>query len=212
MFAPIRAICLTLAGMTLSACALASLQREGNPAAPARQVSRLVAYVTGPDALVASFQANIAVEAARRGLAADNAVLLFPPTHNYADSEIRQNLAVRSIDSVLIINVGGIGVQREYAGTIFQGRSRVAPGAGEAAVASVNGYPRETGFSATLVDGATGGKLWEGVGQVPATSFFSFGGGPPVSELVAVLFDDLQAKGIIGPSETGAGNGPTPAQ
>jgi len=212
MFATFRATSLTLAGMMLSACALASVQGEGNLGAPARQVSRLVAYVTGPDSLVASFQANVAVEAAKHGLAADNALLLFPPTHNYADSEIRQNLALRSIDSVLIINVGDFGGQREYAGTIFQGRSRVSPGAGEAAVASVNGYPRETSFSARLVDGATGRQLWEGVGQFGATSFFPFASGPTVSESVAVLFDDLQAKGVIGPDQTRAGDGPAPAR
>jgi hypothetical protein len=213
MFAPVRAACLILAGMMLSACALGSIQGENNLQAPARPVSRLVAYVSAPDSLVPSFQANIQVEAAKHGLSAENALVLFPPTRRYADSQIRQELAVRSIDSVLIIDVGNTGVQREYAGTIFQGRSRVSSGAGEAAVASVNGYPRETMFSARLLDGATGRQLWAGTGQVGGNGFLSFGsGGPSVSDSVADLFDDLQAKGVIGPHETGAPDQPAPAR
>jgi hypothetical protein len=211
MFAPIRAACLALAGMMLSACALGSIQGEGSLPAPARPISRLVAYVSGPDSLAASFQANIAVEAAMHGLSAENALVLFPPRRAYADAEIRQDLAMRSIDSVLIINIGNIGVHREYAGTIFQGRSRVLSGAGEAAVASVNGYPRETTFSARLLDGASGRKLWDGVGEVgPQSGLIS--GGPTVSESVGQLFDDLQTKGVIGPYDTGASEQPAPAQ
>jgi hypothetical protein len=211
MFASIRATCLVLAGMVLSACALGSIQGEGSLPAPARPISRLVAYVSGPDSLAASFQANIAVEAASHGLAAENALVLFPPTRRYADPEIRQALAMRSIDSVLIINIGNTGVHREYAGTIFQGRSRVLSGAGEAAVASVNGYPRETSFSARLLDGASGRKLWDGVGEVgPQGSMIS--GGPTVAESVGQLFDDLQTKGVIGPYDTGPSEQPAPAQ
>jgi hypothetical protein len=195
----------------LSACALGSIQSEGSLQAPARPVSRLVAYVSGPDSLTASFQANIAVEAARRGLAAENALVLFPPARAYADSQIRQALAARSIDSVLIINIGNTGVHREYAGTIFQGRSRVLSGAGETAVASVNGDPRETTYSARLLDGASGRKLWEGVGEVgPQNSLIS--GGPTVAESIEALFDDLQTKGVIGPYDTGASEQPAPAQ
>ena len=105
MCALVRATWSALAAMTLSVCALALVQGESSLAAPVRPVSRLVAYVTGPESLVSSFQANIAVEAARHGLAAENALVLFPPTHAYANLEIRQALAAQSIDSVLIINL-----------------------------------------------------------------------------------------------------------
>jgi hypothetical protein len=211
MCALLRATWLALAALTLSACASSLVQGEGSPEAPVQPVSRLVAYVTGPNSLVSSFQANIAVEAARHGLAAENALLLFPPTHAYADLAIRQGLATRSIDGVLIINVGDAGVQREYAGTIFQGRSPVSSGPAEAAIASVHGYPRPATFTARLLDAATGRRLWEGAGQFGDNKglfgqnkgLFSFDAGPTVSESVAVLFDDLQAKGIVAPHDSG---------
>jgi hypothetical protein len=188
----------------LSACASALVQGEGGLEAPVRPVTRLVAYVTGPDSVVSSFQANIAVEAAKRGLAAENALLLFPPTHAYADLQIRQGLAGRSIDGVLIINVGDAGVLRQYVGTIFQGRSAVSSGPAEAAIASVYGYPRQTTFAARLLDAATGRRFWEGAGQFGENKgLFSFDTGPTVSESVALVFDDLQAKGVVGPRDTG---------
>jgi hypothetical protein len=202
MVEPMRMACVVLAGIMLSACALASIQRDGSREAPARPVSRFVAYVIGPDALVSSFQANIAVEAARRGLATDNAVLLFPPTHSYADSEIRRGLAERSIDSVLILTIGDAGALRQYAGTILQGRSPVSAAVTTAAVASVYGYPRETTFSALMLDSITGRKLWDGVGQVGIGGFLSFDTGPTVSESVTAIFDDLKVKGILRPRET----------
>jgi hypothetical protein len=181
MFSAVRTVCVALAGIMLSAC-------------------RLVAYVAAPDALVASFQANIAVEAARHGLAADNALLLFPPTRAYAEAEIRQGLAARSIDGVLIVNVGDAGAQRQYSGTIFQGRYAGSPTAMTSAVSSVNGYPRETTFSARLLDAATGRKLWDGDGQIASGGFAFFDNGATVADSVAALFDDLQMKGIIGPA------------
>jgi hypothetical protein len=187
----------------LSACASELVQGEGSPEAPIRPVSRLAAYVTGPNSVVSSFQANIAVEAARHGLAAENALLLFPPTHAYADLEIRQGLAARSIEGLLIINIGDAGVQREYAGTIFQGRSPIVSGPGAAAVAFVHGYPRQTTFTARLLDTATGRRLWEGAGQFGEKGFLSSGTSPTISESVAVVFDDLQTKRVVGPLDTG---------
>lgn len=88
MFAAVRMVCVASAGITLSACASALVQGEGSPQLPARPLSSLVAYVAGPVSLVASFQADIAVEAAKRGIAADNALVLFPPTRAYAQTEI----------------------------------------------------------------------------------------------------------------------------
>jgi hypothetical protein len=204
MCALLRATWLALAAMMLSACTSALVQGEASPGAPVRPVTRLVAYVTGPDSVVASFQANIAVEAARHGLAAENALLLFPPTHAYADLEIRQGLAARSIDGVLIINVGDAGVQRQYAATIFQGRSPLSSGPAEAAIASVYGYPRQTTFAARLLDPATGRTLWGGTGLFRENKgLFSSDTGPTISESVAIVFDDLQVKGVVGPRDAG---------
>jgi hypothetical protein len=198
MFSAARVVCVALAGIALSACGSAVLQSEGGPRLPARPINRLVAYVAGPDSLVASFQANIAVEAGRHGLVADNALVLFPPTRAYAEAEIQQGLAARSIDSVLIVDVGDAGVQRQYSGTIFQGGSAGST-AMTSAVSSVNGYPRQSTFSARLLDAATGRKLWDGDGQIASGGFAFFDNGATVADSVAALFDDLQMKGIIGP-------------
>jgi hypothetical protein len=200
MLAAARTVCVALAGIMLCACASVLVQGEGGPQLPARPVNRLVAYVAGPDSLVASFQAYIAVEAAKRGTAADNALLLFPPTHAYAETEIRQGLAARSIDGVLIVNVGDAGVRRQYAGTIFQARSAVSPPAIASTVASVNGDPRQTTFSAELLDAATGRRLWDGDGQIASGGFSFFENGTTVADSVAALFEDLQEKGIVGPA------------
>ena len=182
----------------LAACGPALVQSEAGPQFPPRPVGRIGAYVTGPDSLVASFQANIAVEAARHGLAAENLTLLFPPTRAYADAEIRRGLAERSIDSVMIIKIGDARGQRQYAGTFLQEASAGSSGPTAAAVASVNGYPSPTTFSARLIDAATGRKLWEGDGQIASGAFSLFANGTTVADSVAALFGDLQEKSLIG--------------
>ena len=123
MLVAMRAFCLALIAMALSGCGSALLQSETSPQLSPRPVRAIGAYVAGPNALAASFQANIAVEATRHGLTADNVSALFPPTRAYTNAEIRQGLAARSIDSVMIIRIGDAPAQRQYAGTILQERS-----------------------------------------------------------------------------------------
>src|ERR1700730_12546314 len=121
MFSAIRAACLALAAIALSACVTtATTGVDGEVAS--RPGGRLVASVAGPGGLASSIQSGINIEARRRGLSAENALALLPPTRRYTDADIRQALADRGIDGVLVINVGDSGVPRQYAGTIFQGR------------------------------------------------------------------------------------------
>jgi hypothetical protein len=198
-----RAVCLAWAGMVLSGCGSTVLQSEASPSPhpppSAHPVNRIAAYVAGPDRLVASFQADIAVEAGRRGLATENASVLFPPTHAYADAEIRQGLAARSIDSVMIVKIGDAGAPRQYAGTILQERGG-SSGPAAAAVASVNGDPHPTTYSYRLVDAATGRKLWAGDGQIASGAISFMANGNTVEDAVSALFDELQEKGVIGPA------------
>ena len=144
------------------------------------------------------FQADIAVEAARHGLAAENVPLLFPSTRPYADAEIRQGLAAHAIDSVMIIKIGNAPGPRQYDGTILQEPSPRGSGPLAAAVASVNVDPSPTTFSATLIDAASGRRLWDGDGQIASGAFSIFANGTTVADAVAVLFGDLPEKGIIG--------------
>lgn len=192
-----RAFCLVLAASALSGCGAALVQGEASPQLPPRPVRAIGAYVSGPKSLAASFQANIAVEATRHGLASDNIAVLFPPTRAYADAEIRQSLAARGIDSVMIIRIGDAPLQRQYAGTILQERFTASGGPTAAAVAAVNGNPTPTTFSARLVDAASGRKLWDGDGQIALGAYSLFANGTTVEDAVAALFDDLQEKGMI---------------
>src|SRR5262249_58168153 len=88
----LRAAMAAVAAVTLSACVTTSMQGYADRELPARPVSRIVAYVAGPSPLVSSIQSSIRDEAAKRGVAADDAFLLFPPTRTYTDAEIRKGL------------------------------------------------------------------------------------------------------------------------
>ena len=197
MLVAMRAFCLALIAMALSGCGSALLQSETSPQLSPRPVRAIGAYVAGPNSLAASFQANIAVEATRHGLTADNVSALFPPTRAYTNAEIRQGLAARSIDSVMIIRIGDAPGQRQYAGTILQERSVGSGGPTAAAIAAVNGNPNPSTFSARLVDVASGRKLWDGEGQIASGAYSLFANGTTVEDAVATLFDDLQDKGMI---------------
>jgi hypothetical protein len=196
MFSVIRAACLALlAAITLAGC-LTSETADLAHAVPPRQVNRIVSYVSGPAPLASNVQVSISREARRRGLAADNALALFPPTRSYTDADILQVLAARGADGVLIINVGEAGVPRQYAGTMFQGRS-AASSAAAAAVASVNGNPRPTTFTARLIEPATARHLWDGSGHVDTGGVLYADDDSGAEEAVAAIFEELQQKGIV---------------
>jgi hypothetical protein len=186
---------------------------------PARPISRIVAYVAGPSAIASNIQSNIRNEAGKRGVVAEDALVLFPPTRTYTDSEIRQQLVTQGIDGVLIIHVGDTGVVQQYAGTILQGQysgtssaSSTATSFGNTSTAVLNGtsygtmnatatpvyhYKRQTTFTARLLETATARNLWVGNGEVNAGGLLFVGDGATASSSAAAIFDDLQKKGII---------------
>lgn len=214
--------CLTAAAIGLAGCITTSMQGYAVRQLPTKPISRMIAYVAGPGPLVASIQSNIAEEAKKRGVIADDALLLFPPTRTYTNVEVQQGLARDGIDGVLFINVGDTGVLQQYAGTILSGQYSGASSAsgtinnfGNTSTVSMNGtssgtmvgtatpvyhYKRQTSFTAKLLEANTARNLWVGNGQVNAGGLLFVGDGASASNSVAAIFDDLQRKGIIGPS------------
>ena len=206
----------------LSACISTSMQGYADRNLPTKPIKHIATYVVAPPALSVSFQSSIAEQAGRRGIGAEDAYALLPPTRTYNDAEIRKVLAESSVDAVLIINVGDSGVVKEYAGTFFQGEysgSSVTTGTitrtGNTGNVSLNGssygtmtgtstaihrYSRETAFKARLVDPTTGRSLWVGSGEVSAGGRLFVGNGSSASSSVSAIFDDLSAKKIIGAS------------
>jgi len=106
---------------TVSGCITASMQGYADRDPPTKPVQRIVTLVTAPGQLASSIQSSVASEAAKRRVTAQDALLLFPPTRTYTDSEIRKELGQQGVNGVLLIKVGDSGVIREYAGTVFSG-------------------------------------------------------------------------------------------
>jgi hypothetical protein len=204
----------------LSGCITTAMQGYADRDLPARPIQRLAAYVVAPAALASSFQSSIAEEATKRGIGAEDAYALLPPTRTYNDTEIRKVLAESGVDAVLIINVGDSGVVKEYAGTFFQGQysgstdtSGTVTRNGNLSNVSLTGnssgtmtgtstpihrYSRQTMFKARLVDPATGRNLWVGSGEVSAGGRLFVGNGSSASSSVSAIFDDLRSKKLIG--------------
>jgi hypothetical protein len=209
-----------LAAVLLSGCITTSMQGYADRDLPVRPVKHIATYVVAPTALATSFQSSITEEAGKRGIGADDAYTLLPPTRTYNDAEIRKVLAESNIDAVLIINVGDTGVVREYAGTFFQGQysgstdtSGTVTRNGNFSNVSLTGsssgtmtgmstpmhrYSRQTTFKARLVDPATARNLWVGSGEVSAGGRLFVGNGSSAASSVSAIFDDLQSKRIIG--------------
>jgi len=209
-----------LAAIVLSGCITTSMQGYADRDLPARPIQRVAAYVVAPTALASSFQSSIAEEAAKRGVGAEDAYALLPPTRTYTDTEIRKVLADNGVDAVLIINVGDTGVIKEYAGTFFQGQysgstdtSGTVTRNGNFSNVSLAGnssgtmtgtstpmqrYSRQTMFKARLVDPRTARNLWVGSGEVSAGGRLFVGNGSSASSSVCAIFDDLRSKKIIG--------------
>jgi hypothetical protein len=222
MFLSKRLVGVLVAALGLSGCIETTMQGYADRELPAKPVSRMAAYVTGQGPLVSSIQASISEEARKRGVIAQDALLLFPPTRTYTNPEIQQGLASSGIDGVLVINVGDTGVLQQYAGTILTGNYSGTSNAsgtinrfGNVSTVSLDGvssgtvtatstpvyrYKRQTTFTAQLIEPATSRKLWVGNGQVSAGGSLFVGNRVNASSSVAAIFDDLQRKGVIGPS------------
>jgi hypothetical protein len=183
---------------------------------PSKPIQRIVTLVSAPGSLASSIKSSVVTEAAKRGVAADDARALFPPTRTYTDAEIRKDLARQRIDGVLLINVGDTGVIREYAGTVFSGQysgssaanvstfgntgtvNTTSTGTMTTTATPTYRYSRQTAFTARLIDAASGRNLWVGQGQVNAGGLLFIGDGANANSSVSAIFDDLQRKKIIG--------------
>jgi hypothetical protein len=179
----------------------------------------MVALVAAPPALASTPQTSIMQEAKKRGVPVEDALLLFPPTRNYSDAEIKAELTRDGIDAVLVLTVGDSGVQAQYAGTVFYGNSVGSSSAVETANTfgnttnlSMSGsssstftatatpsyhYSRQTAFQARLIEASSGRALWVGNGQVQAGGLLFIGNGANAYSTAASIFNDLQAKGLI---------------
>ena len=155
---------------------------------PTKSIQHVAAYVAAPGPLAANMQASIAEEARKRGILAEDALTILPPTRTYTDAEVRKALAERGVDGVLLITVADSGVVSQYAGTIFQSSYSGVSSAngtitqmGNTSTVSLNGtvsgtavgsatptyrYSRQTQFTARLLEPASGRNLWVGNGEV----------------------------------------------
>jgi len=189
---------------------------------PKARISRIAAYVAAPPQLAASIQSSLSTQARSRGITAEDALSILPPTRNYTNAEIQKILQSSGIDSVLIIKVGDTGIMRQYAGTYFEAQSTgdvsligTATRFGNTSDISLNGtstltttgtstpiyrYSRRTAFSAHLLEASSGRTLWVGNGQVNAGGLLFVGDGASASNSISAIFDDLSKKGLIGGS------------
>lgn len=211
---------LGMAGLLLSGCITTSMQGYADRDPPARMVKRIATYVVAPVALASGLQTSIAEEVSKNGISSEDAYALLPPTRTYNDADIRKVLNGSGIDAVLIVNVGDSGVQKEYAGTFFQGQysgtsdasgtmtrngnvanlalSGSSSGTMTGMATPINRYSRRTTFNARLIEVASGRNLWVGSGQVSAGGKLFVGSGVNASQTAAAIFQDLRTKRVIG--------------
>jgi hypothetical protein len=188
---------------------------------PAKPIRHIAALVSAPGALGPQIQASVIEEAQKRGVAAQDAFIIFPPTRNYSNDEIRRGLAQNGIDAVLTIQVGDTGVISQYAGTIFQSQtSGTFAGTGTATTfgnstnISIDGishqstfgsatpiyrHSRQTAFHARLIEASSGRTLWIGNGQVSANGRLFVGDRTSAVNSISAIFNDLQQKQILSP-------------
>jgi hypothetical protein len=145
--------------------------------------------------------------------------VIVPPTRQYKDIEIRQLLAKRGVDGVLVVSVtGDTGVQQQYAGTIFSGNysgmtsgsamvvgntisgSATSFGTMTATAAPVYRYSRTVAFQARLTDPKSGRNLWVGGGQTRAGGALFMADATSAHDAASAILKDLLEKGLIGGS------------
>jgi hypothetical protein len=215
----IKQLFLALPALALAGCVTTSMQGYADNAPPNHPVTRIAAMVAAPPGLRSDIQRSLTEAATNHGVAAIDALSILPPTRTYSDAEVRAQLKARGMDAVLLLTVGDSGIQREYAGTIFQGQSfgtysgqgtvntfgntsNVAlsgtySGSSFGTATPVHRYSRTTQFTAKLLDAETGRTLWVGGGQVNAGGLLFVGNGTSAASSTSAIFDDLAAKGLI---------------
>jgi hypothetical protein len=195
----------------LAACVTTSMQGYAHLERPAHPIEHIAAVA--PPALVAA----LANEAAKRGIVLEDGNAIVPPTRQYKDVEIRQFLAERSVNGVLVVTItGDTGVQERYAGTIFSGSysgnssgnamvvgntisgSGMSSGTMTATSTPVYSYKRSVAFQARLSDPKSGRNLWVGGGQTRAGGALFMGDAVSATNAASAMLEDLKAKGLIG--------------
>jgi hypothetical protein len=163
--------------------------------------------------LAASIHWSIASEAKSRGVLAEVALLILPPTRNYTNAEIQKALQTSGVDGVLVIKVGDSGIMSQYASTYFQSQTSgntsingTMTTLGNTSNISMAGtstqtttgmstpvyrYKRQTAFNAQLIEASSGRTLWIGNGQVNAGGLLFVGDGANASNSISAIFDDL---------------------
>jgi len=216
----IRIAALAFSALALSGCITTSMQGYADRQLPERAVQRIAVYVSAPGSLGPSLQTNISIEAKKRGVFAEDALVLLPPTRTYSNDEVKKALATDGIDAVLVLDVGDSGIRREYAGTIFSGSysgsssamgtatrfggmtninmSGSSYGTTTAVSAPTYRYSRQTAFQAKLIDVASGRTLWVGNGQVQSGGSLFVGDGANANSAASAIFEDMHTKGVIG--------------
>lgn len=218
----VRALPIIAFASILAGCITTSMQGYADREPPKKAISHIVAYVAAPTSLAASIHASINSEAKSRGVIAEDALLILPPTRNYTNAEIQKALQSSGVDGVLIIKVGDTGIMSQYAGTYFQSQtsgntslngtmttfgntSNISMGGTSTQTTTgmstpVYRYKRQTAFNAQLVEASSGRTLWVGNGQVNAGGLLFVGDGASASNSISAIFDDLNKKGLIGGS------------
>lgn len=181
------ALCI-VGALGLAHCTNTTITGYADRDLPSKPVQHIAAYVAAPGPVASSMEASIADEAHKRGVLAEDALTILPPTRTYTDAEIRKALAQRGVDGVLLITDADSGVLSQYAGTIFSSSYSEMGSAngtitqmGNNATVTMNGsatgtsfgsaaptyrYARKTDFTARLVEPASGRNLWVGNGEV----------------------------------------------
>lgn len=205
-----RHAAVALVAVWLSGCSSTTMQGYADRQPPARPIQHIAAYVAAPLTLATDMQASIAEQGRKRGVVAEDALAILPPTRQYTDAEVRSALAQRGVDGVLLITVADSGVISQYAGTIFQSSfSGVAStngtlqGTTVGAAAPTFRYSRQTHFSARLLEASSGRTLWVGNGEVDSgggkglLSRIAVSNSVSSSNAIGAIFTDLQSKGLI---------------
>jgi hypothetical protein len=191
-----------------SGCTNTAIQGYADRNLPSKGIQHIAAYVAAATPLASSMEASIVEEARKRGILAEDALTILPPTRTYTDAEVRKALAERGVDGVLVIAVADSGVISQYAGTVFSASYSGGATSGTAygSAAPTYRYARKTDFTARLVEPASGRNLWVGNGEVSTEGGKGLLGrltvtdGVNTSYAINAVFDDLQKKGLIGGS------------
>ena len=206
---------------TLAGCVTTTMQGYADRDLPAQPIAHVAALVSAPLPIAQSLQANLTTEAAKAGITVEDALAIFPPTRQYTNDEIKRELKNRGVDAVLVVNVGDTGVMQQYAGTVLSGSysgsvagsgvvnnyggfstasySGVSSGIVQGSAVPIYRQSRQTTFSATLVDPATGRTLWVGKGEIDASGRLFVGTETGASKTAQAILSDWQAKGITPP-------------